>query len=77
MRPCLNWRTLKLARRPRFNFKQALINGLFDHQDQARRKSGQLVLLFVVGVLVTVFLVNLLGFGVWLLIQAYAGPGCL
>lgn len=47
----------------------------FDHQDQARRKSGQLVLLFVLGVLVTAFLVNLLGFGIWLLIQGYAGTG--
>lgn len=47
----------------------------FDHQDQARRKSGQLVLLFLLGVLVTAFLVNLLGFGIWLLIQGYAGLG--
>ena len=47
----------------------------FDHQDQARRMSGQLVLLFVLGVLVTAFLVNLLGFGIWLLIQGYAGAG--
>lgn len=47
----------------------------FDHQDQARRKTGQLVSLFVLGVLVTVLLINLLGYGIWLLIQGYAGAG--
>lgn len=47
----------------------------FDHQDQARRKTGQLVLLFALGVLVTGLLINLLGFGIWLLIQGYAGVG--
>jgi Zn-dependent protease with chaperone function len=45
----------------------------FDHQDQARRKTGQLVSAFVLGVLVTVSLVNLLGFGISLLVQANTG----
>jgi Zn-dependent protease with chaperone function len=44
----------------------------FDQQDQARRKTGQLVSAFVLGVLVTVALVNLLGFVIWLLIQSNA-----
>ncbi|WP_028671488.1 M48 family metallopeptidase [Saccharospirillum impatiens] len=47
----------------------------FDHQDQARRKTGQLVFAFVLGVLVTAVLVNLLGFGIWLLLQGYSGSG--
>lgn len=41
----------------------------FDHQDLARRKSGRLVLLFLLGVLITALLVNLLGFIVWWLTQ--------
>jgi len=37
----------------------------FEHQDQARRKSGQLVLFFLIGVGVTVLLVNLLGYALY------------
>lgn len=37
----------------------------FEHQDQARRKTGQLVLFFLIGVAVTVVLVNLLGYALY------------
>lgn len=45
----------------------------FEHQDQARRKTGQLVLFFLIGVGVTVLLVNLLGYLVYWGIIRYLG----
>jgi len=47
----------------------------FDQQDQARRNTGRLVLLFALGVAVTGLLVNGLGFVIWLLVQGFAGSG--
>lgn len=45
----------------------------FEHQDKARRKTGQLVLFFLLGVLITVFLINLLGYGIYWSFVRYMG----
>lgn len=37
----------------------------FEHQDNARRRTLHLVLLFLAGILLTVALVNLIGYGVF------------
>lgn len=45
----------------------------FEHQDLARRKTGQLVMLFLAGVLLTVILVNLLVYGFHFGLYAFLG----